>query len=107
MTIQFPNAYDLRTGLRRLVSAAASALPRDKGVGAERWFRGYEEKKKLEAADAVVVSFGKSGRTWLRVLLWRYFSLKNGYASDSISGFDEFRQKRRGFRSSSSPTTIT
>lgn len=96
MTIQFPNAYDLRTGLRRLVSAAASALPRDKGVGAERWFRGYEEKKKLEAADAVVVSFGKSGRTWLRVLLWRYFSLKNGYASDSISGFDEFRQKRPG-----------
>lgn len=93
MPIHLPNAYDLRTGLRRLVSAASVALPRDTGVRAERWFRGFEEKKKLEAADAVVVSFGKSGRTWLRVLLWRYFARKNGYASDSISGFDEFRQK--------------
>lgn len=89
----FPNAFDLRTGLRQLISHGSAALPHDAGIRFERWFRGYEEKKKLEHADAVVVSFGKSGRTWLRVLLWRYFSKKNGYASDSISGFDEFRQK--------------
>ena len=76
--------------------AGASVLPGDSAIGFERWLRGYEEKKKLEASDAVVASFGKSGRTWLRVLLWRYFSKKNGYASDSISGFDEFRHRRPG-----------
>jgi hypothetical protein len=52
--------------------------------------------KKRDAADVAIVSFGKSGRTWLRVLLWRYLARKNGYASDSISGFDEFRDRRAG-----------
>jgi hypothetical protein len=89
----FPNAYDVRTGLRQLVSYGAVILPRETGILFERWFRGYEEKRKLDAADGVVASFGKSGRTWLRVLLWRYFARKNGFASDSISGFDEFRNR--------------
>ena len=89
----FPNAYDVRTGLRQLVSYGAAILPLDTGIRFERWFRGYEEKKKLDAADGVIASFGKSGRTWLRVLLWRYFAKKNGFASDSISSFDEFRHK--------------
>ncbi len=91
--MQFPNGYDVRTGLRQLVSYGSVLLPRDAGIRFERWFRGYEEKKKLDAADCVIASFGKSGRTWLRVLLWRYFARKNGFASDSISGFDEFRHR--------------
>jgi hypothetical protein len=89
----FPNAYDVRTGLRQLVSYGSVILPQDTGIKFERWFRGYEEKKKLDAADGVIASFGKSGRTWLRVLLWRYFARKNGFASESISGFDEFRHR--------------
>ncbi len=89
----FPNAHDVRTGLRQIVSHGAVILPRETGIRFERWFRGYEEKQKLDASDAVVASFGKSGRTWLRVLLWRYFARKTGFASDSISGFDEFRNR--------------
>jgi hypothetical protein len=42
---------------------------------------------------APIVSFGKSGRTWLRVLIWRYFARKNGFAAEGISEFDEFRLK--------------
>ena len=91
-----PNAFDLRTGLRQLVSHGSVVLPRDTGIRFERWIRGYEEKKKRDAADGAVVSFGKSGRTWVRVLIWRYLSKKHGYASDSISGFDEFRDRRPG-----------
>ena len=67
----FPNAFDLRTGLRQLISYGSVVLPRDTGVRFDRWFRGYEEMKKRDAADVAIVSFGKSGRTWLRVLLWR------------------------------------
>ena len=91
-----PNAYDLRTGLRQLISRGAAILPAAAGIRFERWYRGFEEQKKLDAADAVIASFGKSGRTWLRVLLWRYFARKNGFASDSISGFDEFRNRHPG-----------
>jgi len=93
MPMVLPNSFDVRTGLRQLVSYGSAVLPRDTGIAFERWFRGYEEKKKLDAADGVIASFGKSGRTWTRVLLWRYFAKKNGYASDSISGFDEFRNR--------------
>jgi hypothetical protein len=91
-----PNAFDLRVGLRQMISHGSLVLPRDKGIRFERWFRGYEEKKKLGASDGVIASFGKSGRTWVRVLLWRYLAKKNGYAGDSISGFDEFRDRRPG-----------
>lgn len=92
--MSLPNAFDLRVGLRQLISRGSVALPRDTGIRFERWFRGYEEKKKLEAADIAVVSFGKSGRTWVRVMLWRYFAAKNGYAGEGISGFNEFRDRR-------------
>jgi len=88
-----PNAFDLRVGLRQLISRGTAVLPRDTGIRFERWFRGYEEKKKLEAADAAIVSFGKSGRTWVRVMLWRYFAHRNGYASEGISAFNEFRDR--------------
>jgi len=91
--MQIPTIYDVRTGVRRLISAASVALPRETEIRAERWFRGYEDAKKLESADGVIVSFGKSGRTWLRVLIWRYFAQKNGYAADGISEFDEFRNR--------------
>lgn len=92
----FPNAFDLRTGLRQVISHGSVLLPRGTGIRLERRFRGFEEKKKLDAADAAIVSFGKSGRTWVRVMLWRYLAKANGYASDSISGFDEFRDRRPG-----------
>ena len=91
-----PNSFDLRVGVRQLISYGSVVLPRETGIRFERWFRGYEEQKKLAASDAVIASFGKSGRTWVRVMLWRYLARKNGYASDSISGFDEFRDRRPG-----------
>lgn len=91
--MQLPTIHDIRTGVRRLISASSAVLPRKTGIRAERWFRGYEDAKKLEDADGVIVSFGKSGRTWLRVLIWRYFAKKNGFAADGISEFDEFRLK--------------
>ena len=89
--MQLPTIYDMRTGLRRLISVGSALLPIAMGIRAERWFRGYEDSKKLENSDGAIVSFGKSGRTWLRVLIWRYFAKKYGFAADGISEFDEFR----------------
>jgi Sulfotransferase domain len=49
--------------------------------------------RKLRLADAVVVSFGKSVRTWLRVLLSRVFQLQHGLDERAILGFDNLHYR--------------
>ena len=44
----------------------------------ERKLRGVEQYDKLRKADIVVVSFGKSGRTWLRVMISHLFRVMYG-----------------------------
>jgi hypothetical protein len=87
------SATNLRTGLRMAAAAAGRILPEQRNVALERWLRGYEEAKKLEKADAVIVSFGKSGRTWLRVMLTRYFTQKYGVSSSAMMEFDELKRR--------------
>ena len=58
----------------------------------ERRLRGWEEAHRLKESDGVIVSFGKSGRTWFRVLLSRYFAHKNGLPEGSLMEFDEFHR---------------
>ena len=91
--MQFPTIFHLRTGVRQIVSAAASAvMSRESGVNLERRLRGWEEARKLPHADGVIVSFGKSGRTWFRVLISRYFARKHGLPEGQIMEFDEFHR---------------
>jgi hypothetical protein len=73
----------VRTGARHL-----PFLPRERTRALERWLRGREDWRKLRLADAVVVSFGKSGRTWLRVLLSRVYQLQHGLGERAVIGFD-------------------
>jgi hypothetical protein len=63
-------------------------LPKERTRALERWLRGREDWRKLRLADAVVVSFGKSGRTWLRVLLSRIYQLQHGLGERTVIGFD-------------------
>jgi hypothetical protein len=63
-------------------------LPQEKKNAIERWLRGREQYKKLQRADCVIVSFGKSGRTWLRVMMSRFFQAKYGLAERHLVGFD-------------------
>ena len=46
-----------------------------------------------ELADAVVVSFGKSGRTWLRMLMSRYYQRRYDLPDASFIGFDNLTRK--------------
>ena len=59
----------------------------------ERRMRGKEEHRKLSAADYVVVSFGKSGRTWLRMLISRFFQIRHNLPASSFMGFDNLNSK--------------
>jgi hypothetical protein len=87
-----PTVFHLRTGVRQAVALASRVLPRRTSVGIERYMRGWEEARKLPHCDAVIVSFGKSGRTWFRVLVSRYFAKKFGLAEGRMMEFDEFHR---------------
>ncbi len=68
-------------------------LPKEKKIRIERWLRGREENRKLALADCVIISFGKSGRTWLRVMLSRFYQVKHGLAERHLIGFDNLHRK--------------
>jgi hypothetical protein len=70
-------------------------LPRERRRRAERWLRGFEQCSKLARADAVIVSFGKSGRTWVRVLISRFYQLHYRLRSETLLGFDNLHRKNR------------
>ena len=76
----------VRLILRGLYAFASDA----KTLAAERRLRRREQVAKLNRADVVFVSFGKSGRTWLRVMLSRLFQIRNGMPDRSLIGFDNY-----------------
>jgi len=81
---------------KKVVRTAARHLPflaKERSLRLERWLRGREDFRKLQLCDAVVVSFGKSGRTWLRVLLSRVFQLQHGLDRRFILGFDNLHYR--------------
>ena len=47
-------------------------------VGLLRWLRSRHDLRRLARTDVAVVSFAKSGRTWLRVMLSRLYQTKYG-----------------------------
>lgn len=61
----------------------------------ERWLRGMEDVRKLNLTDIVIVSFGKSGRTWLRVMLSRVYQLMHGLPERYLMGFDNYHHMNR------------
>jgi hypothetical protein len=80
---------------RFLVLGLLFFLPQEKKIRIDRWLRGKEEFRKLKLADGVIVSFGKSGRTWLRVMLSRFYQVKYGIGERHLIGFDNLHKKNR------------
>ncbi len=78
---------------RALLLCLSPVLPVARQIRYERYLRGFEEHRRLERADAVIVSFGKSGRTWLRVMLSRFFGIRYGLPSHSLMGFDNLSRR--------------
>src|SRR5512134_916688 len=89
----FAMSIALRTTMRHLIMHTLFFLPRERQVDIERWLRGNEDFRKLSLADCVIVSFGKSGRTWLRVMLSRVYQLRHGLAQRHLLAFDNLHNK--------------
>ena len=78
---------------RAIVTKSVLFLPRERQIAIERRHRGKEQHGKLRRADVTIVSHGKSGRTWLRVMLSRFYDVKYGLASPSLLAFDNFHRR--------------
>jgi len=81
--------HKVRVALRQGIAMASSVtMPRDKSLKLERYLRGQEDARMLAQSDYAVVSYGKSGRTWLCVLLSRYFQLRYKLPADQLLQYD-------------------
>jgi alcohol sulfotransferase len=84
-------AYTLRKkASRRLLHWRMRGRPAAEILQAERRLRGEEQLSRLREADVVIVSFGKSGRTWLRVMLSHLFRVMYDLPESAQLGFDNF-----------------
>jgi len=88
-----------QTGLkklsRRILHWRMRGLPEADVLREERKLRGVEQYDKLGRADVVFVSFGKSGRTWLRVMVSHLFRVMYDLPRNAILGFDNFHNLDR------------
>ena len=78
---------------RHLITGGLFFLPRSRRTAIERRLRGKEEYRKLQLADWVLMSWGKSGRTWFRVMLSRFYQLKHALPMRHLLEFDNLHKK--------------
>lgn len=78
---------------REVLMALLFFLPVARRIRIERWLRGREESGRLAEADVAIVSFGKSGRTWLRVMISRYYQLVYGIPERVLLGFSNYHRR--------------
>ena len=90
---------NLSVAARYAVVGACLWLPRDRQRSIERWLRGREEFVKTRRADFILMSYGKSGRTWLRVMISRVFQQLADVNSDKMLEFDNFKRLGSGIPS--------
>lgn len=81
-----------KKGSRFIVLKPLFLMSRERKIALERKIRGREQFQKLRKADCVVVSFGKSGRTWLRVLMSRVYQTRYGLKENVLFGFDNLHR---------------
>ncbi len=78
--------------LQRVLEHGFRVLPPARRHAAERRLRGWLDAQRLKRADYVVVSFGKSGRTWLRVMLSRLYQLQHRLPEGSLLEFGNYHR---------------
>ena len=90
-----PLARRIMTWRLTFISRLVIPLPRfsqTSRIRTEQWIKGREEYRRLNRADAAVVSYGKSGRTWLRAMLSRYYQQQYSLPDDVLLKFDNLHR---------------
>ena len=78
---------------RKLVWWSTFPLPDTTRITIEKRLRGRDESSKLSRADCAVVSFGKSGRTWLRMMVSRFYQVRYGLPEKALLTFDNLHRR--------------
>ncbi len=78
--------------MRWAVGAVSVFLPEKSAHALERWRRGREEYRKYRLCDYILASYGKSGRTWVRVMISRYYQQAYHLPDRILMGFDNFHK---------------
>lgn len=79
--------------LQRVLEHAGRLLPEEKRFPTERRVRGWFDYQRLVRADYAVVSFGKSGRTWVRVMISRLYQLVYDLPSEDLLEFGNYHRR--------------
>jgi hypothetical protein len=82
----------LRVIARQLMRGVLFFASENRKIAIERWFRGRDEARRLRAADYVLVSWAKSGRTWLRLMVSRFYQTRHDLAEHAMLGFDNLKR---------------
>lgn len=69
-----------------------SPIKQQPKLDTERRLRGREDYQKLLLSDAVIVSYEKSGRTWLRVMLSRFYQQRHKLPDSKLLNFDRLNR---------------
>jgi hypothetical protein len=75
-----------------LVRAVSVLLPQKQAIALNRWRRGQEEYRKYQLCEYVFASYGKSGRTWMRAMLSRYYQQTYLLPERILMGFENFHR---------------
>lgn len=92
-----PTVSDLRDILweagRETIVHGSFFLPPARRRILDRWLRGREEQRKLRAADFVFLSWAKSGRTWVRLMLSRFYQVHRQLPEPTLLEFDNLKRR--------------
>ena len=81
--------------IKWLIKAMSLVLPLEQTHKLERWRRGREEYWKYQNCQYIFASYGKSGRTWVRVMISRYYQLAYSLPDNILMGFDNFHRMNK------------
>ncbi len=81
-----------REAAREALMGSLRFLPPPRRKAIDRWLRGREEARKLAQTDHVLMSWGKSGRTWLRIMISRFYQLAYGIPEGRMLEFDNLHR---------------
>lgn len=82
----------VRKKKRERLVALLFFLPFRWRVKVDNWLRGRKEYREVKRADFVIVSPPKCGRTWVRVMLSRFYQLKYNLPESELLGYDNLHQ---------------
>ena len=82
----------IRKKNREIIVSLLFFLSRKQKLALDHWLRGRKEYKEVMKADYVIVSPPKCGRTWMRMMLSRFFQIRYGLPEGELLGYDNYHK---------------